>query len=63
MSRERYRKTMRIFRDFQSNLPSIPVLILPEKFSKNIGGITQCLFTLFAIISVKFFEKRMVKLE
>ena len=33
-----------------------------EKFSKNIGGITQCLFTLFAIISVRFFEKRMVKL-
>ena len=49
---------MRIFRDFQSNLPSIPVLILPEKFSKNIGGITQYLFTLFAIISVRFFEKK-----
>ena len=49
---------MRIFRDFQSNLPSIPVLILPEKFSKNIGGITQYLFTLFAIISLRFFEKK-----
>ena len=60
---ERYWKTMRKFRDFQSNLSFNSVLILSEKFSKNIGGITQCLFTLFAIISVRFFEKRMVKLE
>ena len=60
---ERYWKTMRKFRDFQSNLPFNSVLILSEKFSKNIGGITQCLFTLFPIISVRFFEKRMVKLK
>ena len=55
---ERYWKTMRNFRDFQSNLPFNSVLILSEKFSKNIGGITQYLFTLFAIISLRFFEKK-----
>ena len=60
---EKYWKTMRNFSWFpvQSVFQFSPNFV--GKILKNIGGITQCLFSLFAIISVRFFEKRMVKLE